>query len=249
MSSQVLVVEDDPAIGAGLCRALKATGYDAPWARNGAEARRLLATSTPDLVLMDLGLPDEDGLDLCAAVQRDRPGLPVIMLTARAEEMDVVVGLDSGAVDYITKPFRLAELLARVHAQLRQRRQVLHTAPPQPAPAGGTYVVGDLEIDLDARRVLVAGEDVVLRPREFDLLARLARDAGRVVTRERLMHDVWDEHWWGSTKTLDVHLNALRRKLGEQPGEPSRVTAIRGVGYRLEPGGRDRPAGGQDSRG
>ncbi|MEZ5266465.1 MAG: response regulator transcription factor [Acidimicrobiales bacterium] len=152
MSSQVLVVEDDPAIGAGLCRALKATGYDAPWARNGAEARRLLATSTPDLVLMDLGLPDEDGLDLCAAVQRDRPGLPVIMLTARAEEMDVVVGLDSGAVDYITKPFRLAELLARVHAQLRQRRQVLHTAPPQPAPAGGTYVVGDLEIDLDARR-------------------------------------------------------------------------------------------------
>ncbi|MCC6435862.1 MAG: response regulator transcription factor [Acidimicrobiales bacterium] len=231
MSALVLVVEDDPAIGSGLCRALRATGYDAPWAQTAAEARRLVAADPPDLVLMDLGLPDEDGLDLCIALQREQPDLPVIMLTARAEEMDIVVGLDGGAVDYITKPFRLAELLARVHAQLRQRE---HRHRVGDAAALTTLQVGDLEIDLGAHRVLLCGTEVALRPREFDLIARLARDAGQVVTRETLMHDVWDEHWWGSTKTLDVHLNALRRKLGEQPGEPSRVTAIRGVGYRLE---------------
>jgi DNA-binding response OmpR family regulator len=234
MGAAVLLVEDDPAIGASLRRALGATGYDVAWAQSGASARQQLAIAVPDLVLMDLGLPDEDGLDLCADIRSDHPQLTVIMLTALAEEMDVVVGLDSGAVDYVTKPFRLAELLARVHAQLRQHRARSGAGALGPPGGPPPIVSGDLVVDVGARRVLLAGVEVALRPREFDLLARLARDAGRVVTRETLMHDVWDEHWWGSTKTLDVHLNAIRRKLGEQPGEPSRITAIRGVGYRLE---------------
>ncbi len=236
--SVVLLVEDDQAIGSSLRRALVATGYQVPWAASAAEARRELDRALPDLILMDLGLPDEDDLDLCADLHRRLPQLPVIMLTARAEEMDVVVGLDSGAVDYVTKPFRLAELLARVHAQLRQgqlRAEPSSSVPPAP------LLVGELAIHVGARRVMLGGEEIALRPREFNLLLRLAQDAGQVVTRDTLMHDVWDEHWWGSTKTLDVHLNAIRRKLGERPGEPSRITAVRGVGYRLE---RDRTAAG-----
>jgi DNA-binding response OmpR family regulator len=233
VGASVLLVEDDETIGANLRRALAATGYRVEWATTLAEARARARDARPDLVLLDLGLPDGDGLDLCAELRADTPQLPVIMLTARSEEVDVVVGLDSGAVDYVPKPFRLAELLARVAAHLR------FASDAAGATGEGDHerlVVGDLELDVAARRVLVAGREVALRPREFDLLVRLARDAGRVVNRETLMNDVWDEHWWGSTKTLDVHLNALRRKLGEEAGSPSRITAIRRVGYRLETG-------------
>ena len=178
------------------------------------------------MVLLDLGLPDGDGLDLSPRLVAGDPRLVVIMLTARSEEADTVAGLHSGAVDYVTKPFRLAELLARVTAHLRFA-----------AHAAGTprdVVVGDLHLDLDARRLWVADAEVDLRTKEFDLLARLAVDAGKVVTREQLMSDVWDEHWFGSTKTLDVHVASLRRRLGEAPGRPSRISALRGVGYRLE---------------
>jgi DNA-binding response OmpR family regulator len=232
VGASVLLVEDDETIGANLRRALGATGYEVAWATTLADARAAARGSSPDLVLLDLGLPDGDGLDLCAELRAERPGLPVIMLTARGEEVDVVVGLDTGAVDYVPKPFRLAELLARVAAHLRFAAVVAGSR----AADDERLVVGDLELEVGARRVLVAGREVALRPREFDLLLRLARDAGRVVPRETLMSDVWDEHWWGSTKTLDVHLNALRRKLGEAAGSPSRITAIRRVGYRLEAG-------------
>jgi len=222
----IVIVEDDDLIATSLARALRATGHDVTVASSIADGRAQLARA--ELVLCDLGLPDGEGLDLIAEIAATRPGLPVIALTARAEEADVVAGLTSGAVDYVTKPFRLAELQARIEAHLRQAASTAGAAPH-------TLIrVGDLELDLDARRVTVAGAEVALRPREFDLLARLARDAGRVVRREDIMSDVWDENWWGSTKTLDVHLNALRRKLGEEPGTPSRITAIRGVGYRLE---------------
>lgn len=225
--ARIVIVEDDELIATSLARALGAAGHEVAVAATLAAAETSVVDA--DLVLCDLGLPDGDGLDLITTLARDRPGLPVIALTARAEEGDVVAGLATGAVDYVTKPFRLAELRARIDAHLRQ------AAATRPGGRrGGVLRVGDLTIDLGARRVVAGGREVALRPREFDLLARLASDAGDVVRREDIMTDVWDENWWGSTKTLDVHVNALRRKLGEEPGTPSRITAIRGVGYRLE---------------
>ncbi len=227
MPAQILIVEDDGLIASSLARALEAAGHSVTVATSVAEA--MPALETADLVLCDLGLPDGDGLDLIARFSDDHPTIPLIALTARAEEADVVAGLASGAVDYVTKPFRLAELQARIAAHLRQA-----SAASERGPITGVVEVRDLTIDVPARRVSVAGRPVELRPREFDLLARLAAEPGNVVRREDIMREVWDEHWWGSTKTLDVHLNSLRRKLGEEPGSPSRITAIRGVGYRLE---------------
>ena len=226
----VLVVEDDELIASSLQRALVATGYDAPIVGTIADAEAAVRDGAPDLVLCDLGLPDGDGLDLIGRLRRTHPRLPVLVLTARDEEADIVAGLSTGAVDYVTKPFRLAELLARIAAHLR----TVTAAGSATSDDTDILQAGDLELQLGARRVFVAGTEVELRPKEFDLLARLAADAGRVVRREDLMADVWDEHWWGSTKTLDVHLNALRRHLGEEPGSTSRITAVRGVGYRLE---------------
>lgn len=229
MSARLLVVEDDELIASSLVRALSAQGYEAERVATLAAAEEAVRSRPPDLVLCDLSLPDGDGLELVKQLQVDRPVLPVLVLTARDEEADVVVGLSTGAVDYVTKPFRLAELLARIAAHLRHAQAV---AADEETP--DEVVVGDVAIHTKARRVLVGGVEVALRPKEFDLLVRLAADAGHVVRREDLMADVWDEHWWGSTKTLDVHLNALRRHLGEAPGQPSRITAIRGIGYRLE---------------
>jgi DNA-binding response OmpR family regulator len=161
---------------------------------------------------------------VCTQLVEKTPGLPVVMLTARQEEVDLVIGLRAGAIDYVTKPFRLAELLARVEAHLRfaHRRD------------DGQLVAGDIVVDPAAHRAWVGGRELDLRAKEFDLLVRLAADAGKMVTREALMADVWNEHWVGSTKTLDVQLAALRRKLGEEPGTRSRITSIRSVGYRLE---------------
>lgn len=224
--SELLIVEDDELIASSLTRALRASGHRVTVTSTVAEADR--EVDVADLVLCDLGLPDGDGLDLIARIADRRPGLPVIALTARAEEADVVAGLTSGAVDYVTKPFRLAELQARIAAHLRQA-----ATGPGGSAEDDVLRVDDLVIDRGARRVRVDDREVELRPREFDLLARLAVEAGRVVRREDLMHDVWDENWWGPTKTLDVHVNALRRKLGEEPGAGSRITAVRGVGYRL----------------
>ncbi|MDN4175603.1 response regulator transcription factor [Nocardioides sp. SOB77] len=226
MSPRVLVIEDDALIGASLQRALEASGYIAEWANDGAQGLEAARSSVPDLVLLDLGLPDSDGVELARVLLTLHPSLPVVMLTARAEEADVVTGLHAGAVDYVIKPFRLAELLARVQAHLRAAERRDQTAR--------VVTVGDLRVDLGARRLWVSGHEVELRAKEFDLLARLARDAGQVVTRQQLLADVWDEHWFGSTKTLDVHVAGLRRRLGEQPGSGSRITALRGVGYRLE---------------
>jgi DNA-binding response OmpR family regulator len=215
----IWLVEDDPSIGPGLARTLQAEGHEVAWARTVAEAEGL--AGDPDLLLLDLGLPDGDGLDLCRRLSARHPRMRTLMLTARTGEIDVVLGLDAGAIDYVAKPFRLSELLARIRAQLRGRSQE-------------RIAVGDLVIDRGARRVRLLDREVDLRPKEFDLLARLAAEPGAVVHREVLMSEVWDEHWFGDTKTLDVHIAALRRRLGEAPGEPSRITTVRGVGYRLE---------------
>jgi DNA-binding response OmpR family regulator len=226
MPPDVLLIEDDETIGRSLAQALEAQGYCVELAADGASARRAFAASAPDLVLLDLGLPDMDGVDLCRELSNAVPALPILVLTARHEEADIVVSLDAGAVDYVTKPFRLAELLARVRAQLRR-----------PAPSNAEHtVVGPLQVDHAARRVWLGEHELALRPREFDLLALLADESGRAVTRERIMDEVWDANWHGSTKTLDVHVSALRRKLAET-GEAScpTITALPRVGYRLDP--------------
>ncbi|WP_392544380.1 response regulator transcription factor [Oryzobacter telluris] len=222
-SGHILVVEDDERIGSTLLRALTGSGYDARWERTGRDGVAAATQRRPDLVLLDLGLPDADGLDVCRRLHHDDPTLDIVMMTARDLELDVVVGLDAGAVDYVTKPFKLAELLARIRAQLR--RAEVH----EPA----TAVLGDLTVDAAARRAWLGDDELELRAKEFDLLARLVADAGRVVSRETLMDDVWDENWVGSTKTLDFHIAALRRKV-DGAGGASRITTLRGVGYRLE---------------
>ena len=225
MASEVLLVEDDETIGRSLAQALASQGYSVTLAVDGASARTEFTKRAPDLVLLDLGLPDVDGVELCREFGTAVPALPILVLTARHEEADIVVSLDAGAVDYITKPFRLAELLARIRAHLRR---------PEPSAAERT-VVGCLQIDHDARRVWAGDDELMLRPREFDLLALLAAEAGRAVTRERIMDEVWDEHWYGSTKTLDVHISAVRRKLAASGavGCPA-ITALPRVGYRLD---------------
>jgi DNA-binding response OmpR family regulator len=220
--ASLLLVEDDEAIGGSLARALSAHGATVNWARDGREALRSAGTTT-DLVLLDLGLPDVDGVDVCRELRQRYPALVILVVTARDDEIDVVVGLDAGADDYIVKPFRLAELLARVRAGLR--RQYIN--------APEVIDVGALHLDLGARRCLVGGHEVELRAREFELLAALALDAGRVVTRRRLLADVWDQHFETTTKTLDVHVSTLRRKLDDADHAPV-ITTVRGVGYRLE---------------
>ena len=221
--AQLLIVEDDPSIGSSLERAFTNAGYRCVRAASVAQAREV--TVVPSLVLLDLGLPDGDGVDLAKELLARWPLVPIIMLTARADEMDVVIGLDTGAVDYVTKPFRLAELLARVRAHLREA----------PLSEALVFEDGTLRVNTGARRVTLDGEEIPMRAKEFDLLVELISHSGNVVTREDLMSRVWDEHWFGSTKTLDVHIAALRRRLGEEPGAPSRITALRGVGYRWDP--------------
>jgi DNA-binding response OmpR family regulator len=219
----ILIVEDDERIGVSLERALSGSGYTVHWVTTGHAAVQAAAAQLPHLVLLDIGLPDIDGLEVCRSLHRAHPELDVIMLTARDDELDIVAGLDAGAVDYITKPFRLAELLARIRAQLRRSEPRSTT----------TIVAGDITVDPASRRVYVGGIEVELRPKEFDLLARLVVDAGRVLSRDTLMSDIWDEHWFGSTKTLDFHIAALRQKFDAADG-PSRITTIRGIGFRFE---------------
>jgi DNA-binding response OmpR family regulator len=218
-----LIVEDDDSIGMNLQRALSSETTSVTWARNAAEARSMASVQPPDLVLLDLGLPDGDGVDVCRALLVDQPALPIIILTARDTEIDVVIGLDSGAVDYVTKPFRLAELSARVRTHLRRL-----------AHNDGRIVIGQLVVDRLARRAAIDGIDVELRAKEFDLLACLAAVAGTALRREQLMTDIWDEHWFGSTKTLDVTVSSLRRKLDAAKLDAVSITTLRGVGYRLD---------------
>jgi DNA-binding response OmpR family regulator len=239
--SSVLVVEDDDSIGSTVSAMLSAAGHRVTWARDGAGSLAAGRAGTVDLVILDLGLPDVDGVEVCRQLRSMLPTAVIVMLTARTEEMDVVVGLEAGADDYLTKPFRLGELLARVRAHLRRAAA--------PSSEQGTIRVGPLAVDVAARRAWVGGHELTLRAKEFDLLARLAMAAGTAVTRETLMSEVWDEHWFGSTKTLDVHVAALRRKLStaaqDRGIEPPQVSTLRGVGYRLErpepPGARVGP--------
>jgi len=223
---RILVVEDELSIAEPLARALRREGFEPLMAGTAAAALELAASERPRLVLLDLSLPDGDGRDVCRALRRDSD-VPIVMLTARSTETDRVVGLELGADDYVVKPFSSAELVARIRAILRR------TEPPVVHPRAEAVTLGELGIDEATRQVTVAGDRVELTLKEFELLLRLAREPGVVVRREDLMADVWDENWWGSTKTLDVHISSLRRKLGDDPAQPRFIHTVRGVGFRL----------------
>jgi DNA-binding response OmpR family regulator len=220
-SPAILIVEDDEAIASGLVRVLDSQGYAVRRLARGGPA---LQAAGPEvgLVVLDLGLPDVDGIDVCRRLRAARPDLAVLILSARDQELDVVAGLDAGADDYLVKPFRLSELLARVRAHLRRGDRV-QDDPPAPLHAGSVTV------DRAARRAWLNDGELALRPKEFDLLALLVSEGGRVVTRERIMREVWDTNWMGSTKTLDTHVLALRQKIGSDA-----IATLRGVGYRFE---------------
>jgi DNA-binding response OmpR family regulator len=220
----VLLVEDEASIAEPFARALGREGFDAEVAVTAAAARELFARRRPSIVLLDLTLPDGDGRELCREWRRES-SVPIIMLTARGTETDRVVGLELGADDYVVKPFSVAEVAARMRAVLRRAQQ---SAPP-----ARPVTLGALQIDPATRSATLDGDDLGLTRKEFDLLARLARDAGRVVSREDLMSDVWDENWFGSTKTLDVHIGFLRRKLGDDAADPRYLRTVRGVGFLL----------------
>src|SRR5512132_2440391 len=224
-SRRILFVEDEAAIYEPFSKALRRNGFEPVVARTAAEALQSAERVDPDLVLLDLNLPDGDGSDVCRSLRRDSD-VPIVMLTARGTEMDRVVGLELGADDYVVKPFSSRELISRIRAVLRRPRK-----DDRPEPSSIT--VGDLEIDPGARSVEVDGEPIALARKEFDLLAELARNAGQVVTREDLMSRVWDVNWFGSTKTLDVHIKTLRRKLGDDSANPRFIETVRGVGFRL----------------
>ena len=249
---RVLIVEDDDAIATPLAKGLEREGLDVDRVETGTAALERSATARFDVVLLDLGLPDRDGFDVCREL-RSRSDVPIIVVTALSEEVDRVVGLELGADDYIVKPFGLRELVARIRAVVRRRGPVLAADDAATGnghgsgngsgnvtrAAGGNghgadhpasvVEVGTLTVDRRTRRVSVDGDPVALTPKEFDLLAFLADDAGAVRPRQELLENVWDPHWYGPTKTLDVHVASLRKKLGDSGW----IETVRGVGFRL----------------
>jgi len=232
MAQRVLVVEDEEDIAFPLVRTLERDGYDVTWVDNGQKALDYLGSDTAEVVILDLGLPDFDGLEVCRRARDAGYGGAIMIVTARAGELDRVVGLDYGADDYLAKPFGLAELQARVRALLRRTIPGTGSAATDGTPGQG------LRIDVAARRVHAGEDEVPLTGKEFDVLNILAANRDKVVSRGRLMADVWDENWYGSTKTLDVTIGRLRQKL-ESVGATERVVAVRGVGFRLEGGPAD----------
>lgn len=215
---RLLVVEDDPTIAGPMCTGLEREGFAVDHVASGAEA---LAAEPVDLVLLDLGLPDLDGRVVCREL-RSASNVPIIVVTARSEEIDRVALLELGADDYVMKPFGFRELVARIGAVLRR------TTAAAPQPADGVMTIGDLEINTRTHQVTVNGSAQSLTPKEYDLLAYLAADVGAVQSREEIIRNVWDENWWGPTKTLDVHIASLRKKIGAD-----RIDTVRSVGFLL----------------
>jgi two-component system response regulator RegX3 len=222
----ILLVEDEESITTPLVEALRREGFDTAVSGTAGESLALADRVKPDLVLLDVMLPDGSGFEVCREL-RARSRVPIIMLTARGEEADRVAGLELGADDYVVKPFSARELVARVRAVLRRAAEATERR------VDGAAEIGDVRIDPGRRSVSFRGEELELSRKEFDLLRLLIENAGSVVTRERLIDEVWDTNWFGSTKTLDVHVSGLRKKLDDDPGSPRYIHTVRGVGFRF----------------
>ena len=233
--STILVVEDDLGLLATLEFNLEAAGYDVLTALDGATAVDIRRSNSVDLVVLDLSLPVMDGMQVCKALRDSGDTVPIIMLTAWHEEHQRVDGLQSGADDYVTKPFSLTELMARIEAQLRRAGIFNNASANGSGMVDHKIEVGDLEIDLVRRTAVIDGYDLGLRTKEFDLLAHLVSQPGRVFSRSQLLESVWGDNRSGDSRTIDVHVSLLRRKLEEDPSNPERLVTVRGVGYRFVP--------------
>ena len=227
---KILVVEDDRILREALRYNLVAAGYEVVVASDGGEGLVSARQNSPDVVVLDLMLPSLSGTEVCKALRRDGSILPIIMLTARDSEIDRIGGLESGADDYVTKPFSMRELIARVTAQIRRMQMI--TSISQNA-TDEILDLGELVINRASRNVTLNGKSVDLRPREFDLLTHMAANPGRVYTRDQLLHDVWGFEYIGDTRTVDVHVRWLRLKIEEDPARPKILGTVRGVGYRI----------------
>jgi DNA-binding response OmpR family regulator len=223
---KVLVIEDERPIAEPLAEALRREGFDVTLAGSATDGLDSFSSQAPDIVLLDVMLPDGDGRDVLRQI-RQTSRVPVVMVSARGEEMDRVLGLELGADDYVTKPFSAAELVARMRAVLRR------SAAEPPGDADGSVAIGEVTMNLDTRAVTVGDEPVDLTVKEFELLRVLLANPGRLVKRDDLVSEVWDPNWFGSTKTLDVHVSSLRKKLGDDPAEPRYIHTVRGVGFRF----------------
>jgi two-component system response regulator RegX3 len=230
--SRILVVEDEPSFAEALRVGLGAQGFEVVTVEDGGEALKRFDEIAPDLVLLDVMLPTMSGVDVCREL-RNRSDVPIIMVTAKSEEIDAVVGLEVGADDYVTKPYRLRELVARIRAALR-RAGIGATATDGGGEETEAQTIGDVTIDADSHEVLVRGEPVSLPLKEFELLHLLMSNPGRVLTREVLIDRIWGMDYVGDTKTLDVHVKRLRQKIEPDPRNPTRIVTIRGLGYKFE---------------
>ena len=241
MVRKILVVDDEAVLVETIAYNLEQAGYQVTMAADGASALEVARRELPDLIILDIMLPEMDGLEVCRQLRREgsTAATPIIMLTAKGDEIDKVVGLEVGADDYVTKPFGRRELLARVRALLRRANPVQEDANAQNAPgetahlprAGRELLAGPLRTDLAGRRVNCRGKDLELQPKQFDLLTYLARNRGTVLTRDQLLQNVWGYDYVGDTRTVDVHVRWLREKLEEDPANPKLIQTVRGVGY------------------
>ena len=229
--ARILVVEDEENILEAIRYNLEAQGYEALTATDGQTGLAAARAERPDLVILDVMLPSMDGLEVCRAIRREQD-MPIVILTARDEEVDRIVGLELGADDYVTKPFSMRELMARVRAHIRRYRP--GTGSSAPEAGEGTLVSGNLELDAAGHRVRLAGRELSLRPREFRLLALFMRRVGRALTRDQVLEALWSQDYIGDARTVDVHVRWLREKIEEDPGRPTRIVTVRGVGYRFE---------------
>lgn len=239
MNAKVLVVEDEPSLLDTLEYSLQRQGYEVATASDGHKALEIAREQVPDLVLLDVMLPGMDGFEVCRILRKET-SVPILMLTARADEVDKIVGLEVGADDYLTKPFSMRELMARVKALLRRVRMDKEEAAVESTEAGDTgrtkerFVFDDLLIDLDRHEVKVRGKSVHVKPKEYELLVFLARNRGIVLSRDLILERVWGWDYDGGSRTVDVHVRWLREKIEPEPAQPFRIVTVRGIGYRFE---------------
>lgn len=234
-AERILIVEDEPSLVETLEYNLARQGYAVSSARDGLAAIKLARSQQPDLIILDIMLPGIDGFEVCRILRRELT-VPILMLTARDEEIDKVVGLEVGADDYLTKPFSMRELMARIKAHLRRARLLAEQAAPAPgavAPAE-RMVFGNLTLDLTRHEILIDDQPVAVRPQEYELMVYLARNRGIAVSREQILQRVWGWDFDGGTRTVDVHVRWLREKIEKDPAEPARIVTVRGTGYRFE---------------